>query len=169
MARDILKTQRQISVRFFSSCSSPAALIKYVKTGKSTFDEGYELFKKIKTWKVDVHNIKLLFSSIERRLKDKKKRKKIEDDVGVFGIQFGGAGKKEFEEYMKKKKAEKAGKDNGKPKRKLKKLKKLKKIKNTIKTHRKKNLVLKLFIMSNVVMSKKNVACKSTKGVPDIV
>ena len=37
LARDILKTQGQISVRFFSSCSSSAALIKYVKTGKSTF------------------------------------------------------------------------------------------------------------------------------------
>jgi hypothetical protein len=88
--------------------SDKSVFKKDSKTGKSIFDEGYELFKQIKTWKVDVHIIKLLFSSVERRLKENKRRKKITEDIDVFGIQFGGAeGQKKLKKLKKLKKFKK--------------------------------------------------------------
>ena len=64
MARDILKTQGQISVRFFSSCSSPAALIKYVKTGKSNFNPPPPLaLKTINRYKNSLGQIEIILLS----------------------------------------------------------------------------------------------------------
>ena len=110
--------------------SSKQMFKKDPKTGLSVFDEGYLAYKKIKTWKVNTHMIKLLFSSVERRLKEQKRRKKAETMVeSTFGFQFGGAGQnKDFEEYMKKK-------NSSKPKRKLKKVKNLKNLKSQEERH----------------------------------
>ena len=51
--------------------------------------------------------IKLLFSSIERRLKEKKRLKKISDDMDTFGIQFGGANEPKLKKIEKIEKIEK--------------------------------------------------------------